>query len=234
MFPALEIDNLSYRYPDGTPALQDIRLRIMSGERVALIGPNGAGKSTLLLHLNGILHGTGQVRIFGLPCDKQHLTRIRALVGLVFQSPDDQLFSPTVYEDVAYGPIYQGLVEAQVTERVEAALTAVGMQRYADRMPYHLSLGEKKRIAVASVLSMQPHILAFDEPSAGMDPRTKRNLLDLIKSLPQTLLVATHDLDLVRALLPRSIILDNGRIAADGPTSEVLGDGRLLDEHGLR
>lgn len=234
MFPALEIDNLSYRYPDGTPALQDIRLRIMSGERVALIGPNGAGKSTLLLHLNGILHGTGQVRIFGLPCDKQHLTRIRALVGLVFQSPDDQLFSPTVYEDVAYGPIYQGLVEAQVTERVEAALTAVGMQRYADRMPYHLSLGEKKRIAVASVLSMQPQILAFDEPSAGMDPRTKRNLLDLIKSLPQTLLVATHDLDLVRALLPRSIILDNGRIAADGPTSEVLGDGRLLDEHGLR
>lgn len=234
MIPAVEIDSLSYKYPDGQPALESVSMRIMPGEKVALVGPNGAGKSTLLLHLNGILGGGEEVRIFGLPCVKENLPRIRALVGLVFQSPDDQLFSPTVSDDVAYGPIYQGLPKEEVDLRVADALAAVGMASAAQRMPYHLSLGEKKRIAVASVLSMQPQILAFDEPSAGMDPRAKRGLLELLSELSQTLLVATHDLALVRALLPRTVVLDAGRLAADGPTQQILADETLLDAHGLR
>jgi cobalt/nickel transport system ATP-binding protein len=232
--PAVVIDSLSFNYPDGQSALKEINLQIMPGERVALVGPNGAGKSTLLLHLNGILRGEGQVRIFGMPCTKENLGRIRALVGLVFQSPDDQLFSPTVYDDVAYGPIYQGMDKPAVDERINSSLAAVGMQDYSRRMPYHLSLGEKKRIAVASVLSMQPQILVFDEPSTGMDPRARRNLLELLTGLSQTLLVATHDLDLVRALLTRTVVLDGGRVTADGPTDQILGNSALLDAHGLR
>ncbi len=234
MEPAIEIANLSFTYPDGQPALRDVSLRIMPGERLALVGPNGAGKSTLLLHLNGILRGEGQVCICGLPCSRENFKRIRALVGLLFQSPDDQLFSPTVYEDVAYGPIYQGLPEGEVSERVESALGAVGMTAAAQRMPYHLSLGEKKRIALASVLAMQPRILAFDEPSAGLDPRGRRELIELLVSLPQTLLVAAHDLALVRAATTRTVILDGGRVVADGPTEEILADETLLEAHGLR
>lgn len=234
MEPAVEIANLSFQYPDGQPALREVSLRVMPGERLAVVGPNGAGKSTLLLHLNGILRGEGQVRICGLPCSKENLRRIRALVGLLFQSPEDQLFSPTVYEDVAYGPIYQGLPEGEVNERVEWALDAVGMTAAAQRMPYHLSLGEKKRIALATVLAMQPQILAFDEPSAGLDPRGRRALIELLAALPQTLLVATHDLDLVRAALNRTVILDGGQVVADGPTEQILADEALLEAHGLR
>lgn len=230
---ALELDHLTFAYPDGQPALCGIDLRIRPGERVALVGPNGAGKSTLLLHLNGILQGSGSLRVCGLPLEKTNLARIRALVGLVFQSPDDQLFSPTVNEDVAYGPIYQGLPPAEIDARVRAALQDVGMQDYLKRMPYHLSLGEKKRIAVATVLAMQPQLLAFDEPTAGMDPRARRGLIRLLAGLPQTLLVATHDLGLVRELLPRTVILDGGRVVADGPTSALLSDPRLLAAHGL-
>lgn len=234
MEPAVEIADLSFTYPDGQPALRDVSLRVMPGERVALVGPNGAGKSTLLLHLNGILRGEGRVRICGLDCSKENFKKVRALVGLLFQSPEDQLFSPTVYEDVAYGPIYQGLPEGEVAERVASALGAVGMVDAAQRMPYHLSLGEKKRIALATVLAMQPQILAFDEPSAGLDPRGRRGLIELLDSLSQTLLVATHDLSLVRAALTRTVILDRGRLVADGPTEDILGDENLLEAHGLR
>ncbi len=231
---ALEINALNFSYPDGQPALRGINLQVQPGERIALVGPNGAGKSTLLLHLNGILNGNGMVRVSGMEITRQNLPRIRALVGLVFQSPDDQLFSPTVYEDVAYGPIYQGLNADEVCQRVEEALRAVHMLDYIQRVPYHLSVGEKKRIAIASVLSMQPEILAFDEPTAGMDPRARRSLIELLHELPQTLIIATHDLEMVRTLLPRTVVMDRGQIVADGPSREILSDPAFLDEHGLQ
>ncbi|MGB8252091.1 MAG: ATP-binding cassette domain-containing protein [Anaerolineaceae bacterium] len=233
MKEAISINDLSYRYPDGHQALTGISLHIISGEKVALIGPNGAGKSTLLLHLNGILSGIGNIKIMGLEPTRENLPIIRALIGLVFQNPDDQLFSPTVFEDVAYGPIYQGLDKATVQSRVNQALDDVHMQEYQERVSHHLSLGEKKRIAIATVLSMQPEILVLDEPSSGLDPRARRELIQLLRELPQTLLIATHDLLLVRELLPRTIVIDGGRIAADGDTIEILTDSTRLESHGL-
>ncbi len=233
MSAVIEVENLTYTYPAGQPALRGVSLRIEAGERVALVGANGAGKSTLLLNLNGILRGSGQVRVCGLALERKNLPRIRALFGLVFQSPDDQLFSPTVFEDVAYGLIYQGLPAPEIQRRATTALEAVGMGAYTARMPHHLSLGEKKRAAVAAVLAMQPQVLAFDEPTAGMDPRARRSLIRLLDSLPQTVLAATHDLDLVRELFPRTVILSEGRIAADGETNRLFANRSLLDAHGL-
>jgi len=234
MQPILEIKNLSYTYPDGTHALTQINLSVLPGEKIALVGANGAGKSTLLYHLNGVLNGDGRITVSGLGVAKPNLGRIRALVGLVFQDPDDQLFSSTVYEDVAYGPIYQGLDKDEVNSRVEQALRAVGMLDYRERVPYHLSQGEKKRIAIATVLSMQPQALVFDEPTAGLDPRARRELIELLESLPQTMLIATHDLQLAKRLTPRTVIMNRGRIAADGETKALLADERLLDVNGLR
>lgn len=233
MTPDIEISGLSFAYPDGQSALNAVDLSVQPGERVALLGPNGAGKSTLLLHLNGILKGSGDISICGLPVNKNNLRQVRLLVGMVFQSPDDQLFSTTVYDDVAYSPIYQGLPEDEIENRVSQALSAVQMEFYRARMPYHLSLGEKKRIAVATVLSMQPRILAFDEPTSGMDPRARRSLIALLETFPHTLLIATHDLELARALLPRSVVLDGGRVAADGSTSSILANSAFLEAHGL-
>lgn len=227
------IQDLHYVYPDGRQALKGVSLNVYAGEKVALVGPNGAGKSTLLLHLNGILNGTGLVQVAGLAVKEKNLGRIRSLVGLVFQSPEDQLFSPTVFEDVAFGPIYQGLGREVVAERVEQALQAVHMQGYAERISYHLSVGEKKRIAIATVLAMQPQVLALDEPSAGLDPRARRGLMRLLGELPQAMLVATHDLALVSELLPRVVIMDEGKIVADGPTRQILEDENLLLAHGL-
>lgn len=234
MHYVVEVEDLYFSYPDGHPALQGVTLRVAPGEKVALVGPNGAGKSTLMLHLNGILRGQrGMVRVAGMPVVEDHLGRIRRLVGLVFQDPDDQLFSPTVFEDVAFGPLHMGLPEAEVRQRVQWALEAVGMAAYAERVPYHLSLGEKKRIAIATVLSMRPEILVLDEPSAGLDPRARRRLIRLLRQLPQTMLVATHDIRLVAELLPRTVVMDEGRIVADGPTQQILSDGTLLEAHGL-
>jgi cobalt/nickel transport system ATP-binding protein len=233
MKTALTLKNVSYQYPDGHLALDDISLKIPLGEKLALIGPNGAGKSTLLLHLNGILTGHGEIKVMGKNICHENLPGIRGKVGLVFQNPDDQLFSPTVYEDVAYGPIYQGLPLEKIDQKVIRALSDVQMQEYSQRVSHHLSLGEKKRIAIATVLSMDPDILVLDEPSSGLDPRARRELIELLRELPQTLLVATHDLFLVKDLLTRTIILDGGKIIADGPTTEIISNPSLLYEHGL-
>jgi cobalt/nickel transport system ATP-binding protein len=230
---SIEVHNLSYSYPDGHSALKDISLRIAPGEKVALVGPNGAGKSTLMLHLNGILTGKGSVRVCGLEVEQKNFSRVRASIGLVFQSPDDQLFSPTVFDDVAFGPLYQGLGAEETKARVEAALSAVRMNGYAERVSHHLSVGEKKRIAIATVLSMNPEALALDEPTAGLDPRARRTLINLLRELPITMLVSTHDMALVKELFPRTIVMDEGQVVADGLTSEILEDEKLLNAHGL-
>lgn len=229
----IEITDLSYTYPDGRQALNNISFVLNQGEKVALIGPNGAGKSTLLLNLNGLLKGNGEIFVNGKQVIKQNLSSVRALVGLVFQNPEDQLFSPTVFDDVAYGPLYQNLPFDMVQERVENALVAVDMLQYATRVPHHLSQGEKKRIALATVLSMEPVILVLDEPSAGLDPRARRNLIELLKSLPYAMLIATHDLEMARELVSRIIVMDNGEIVADGGTVNILNNTNLLKEHGL-
>jgi len=231
--PIINIDRLSFHYPDGKQALFEISLQVARGEKIALVGANGAGKSTLLQHLNGIIEGSGQIRIDGLEVKKVNLGAVRALVGVVFQNPDDQLFSPTVFDDVAYGPIYQGLDKQAVKARVEQALAAVHMGDYAARNPYHLSGGEKKRIAIATVLSMQPQILVFDEPTAALDPRARRELIELLHELPQTMLIATHDLEMVKTLTPRTVMLHQGRVVADGPTAAILADEDLLKTYGL-
>jgi cobalt/nickel transport system ATP-binding protein len=229
----IEIDNLVYAYPDGRQALQGVSLTVQEGEKVAVTGPNGAGKSTLFLHLNGILNGDGMVRVMDMEVTDRHLGAIRAKVGMVFQDPDDQLFSPTVFEDVAFGPLHIGLPEGEVRRRVSWALAQVGMEGFQDRMPHHLSLGERKRIAIATVLSMDPAILVLDEPTSELDPRSRRSLIRLLRELPQTMLVASHDMRLVRDLCSRTVILDEGRIVADGPTSRLLADVELLERHGL-
>lgn len=231
--PMVQLDGLSFSYPDGRKALDNISLTIREGEKVALVGPNGAGKSTLLLHLNGILRGHGEIKVMGMPIGDGNLGLIRSQVGLVFQHPDDQLFSPTVFEDVAFGPLHMDLDEGEVRRRVAWALAQVGMEGFEERMPHHLSLGEKKRIAIATVLAMQPAILALDEPSGELDPRSRRALIRLLELLPQTLLVATHDMRLVDELATRTVVLDGGRIVADGPTTDILGNVTLLDRHGL-
>lgn len=233
MHHTIEVENLIFKYPDDTRALDGVKFSIAPGEKVALVGPNGAGKSTLILHLNGILRGEGMVCVGGMEVTPNNLQKIRAAVGLVFQDPDDQLFSPTVFDDVAFGPIYQGLPEKQVRARVAEALAAVHMKEFASRVSHHLSVGQKKRIAIATVLSMQPEILVLDEPSAGLDPRARRDLINLLRELPQTMLIATHDLHMVAELLPRTIVMDHGRVVADGRTNTILNDDELLKLHGL-
>ncbi len=229
----LNINKLNFSYPDGHVALKNISLRIGRGEKVALVGPNGAGKSTLLLHLNGLLVGQGEVKINGFAVTKSNLPLIRAKVGLVFQNPDDQLFSPTVFEDVAFGPLHMGLSESETLTCVQRALSQVDMSHYADRMSYHLSIGEKKRISIATVLSMNPEILVLDEPSAGLDPRARRTLITLLRNLPLTMLVSTHDMLMVRENFPRMIIMDEGQVIADGATESLMNDIALLEAHGL-
>lgn len=231
--PTLLVRDLRYSYPDGFLALKGVNLAIGPGEKVALVGPNGAGKSTLMLHLNGLIQGDGRVEVAGMTVTKKHFPVIRSKVGMVFQNPDDQLFSPTVFEDVAFGPLHMGLPLDEIHERVTQALNMVGMSGFEERMPHHLSLGQKKRIAIATVLSMNPEILVLDEPSAGLDPRARRALINLLRELPMTMLVSTHDMRLVLDLFPRLIIMDEGEIVAHGETAVLLNDVALLEQHGL-
>ncbi|SNR43331.1 energy-coupling factor ABC transporter ATP-binding protein [Blastococcus mobilis] len=232
--PSLLVEDLAYAYPDGHQALYGVDLRIERGERVALLGPNGAGKTTLVLHLNGILRaGRGRVTVGGLPVDKPALQEIRRRVGIVFQDPDDQLFMPTVGEDVAFGPRNLGLPEAEIAARVAEALEQVGMSGYENRPPHHLSFGQRRRVAVATVLSMHPEILVLDEPSSNLDPAGRRELAEVLQALPVTLLMVTHDLPYALQLCPRSVILDEGVVVADGATRELLANPDLLSRHRL-
>lgn len=237
MTPSLRVTGLHFAYPDGHVALRGVDLTVPQGERVALLGPNGAGKTTFVLHLNGINRAAaGSVEVGGLtvdPADRAGLKEIRRRVGIVFQDPDDQLFMPTVAEDVAFGPANLGLRGAELAERVDEALAAVGMGFARDRAPHHLSFGQRRRVAVATVLAMRPEILVLDEPSSNLDPASRRELAGILRSLPVTLLMVTHDLPYALELCPRSVILDDGRIAADGPTRELLADADLLERHRL-
>ena len=229
----ITVKDLSFSYPDGQQALTAVNLIIHKGESVALIGPNGAGKSTLVLHFNGILRSNGRVRLLGRPIDDDNLRWARSRVGLVFQNPEDQLFSPTVFDDVAFGPINMGYSEAEVQEAVTKALDLVGMAGFEKRSPHHLSVGEKKRIAIATVLSMSPEILVIDEPSGNLDPGGKWSLIEVLKRLPGTKVIVSHDLELVQALCQRVIVINRGRIIADGTTNVLLADKQLLAAHGL-
>ncbi len=225
----VEVEGLHYAYPDGHPAVRGISFRIHHGESVAIVGANGAGKSTLLLHLNGCLTPmAGRVRIGDHELMRETLAKVRRTVGMVFQDPDDQLFMPTVFDDVAFGPLNLGLSAMEVTARVDAALARVEALHLKERPPYRLSGGEKRAVAIASVLSMRPDILIMDEPSSGLDPRTRRRLIELLASFHHTKIVATHDLDLVLDLCPRTIVIHEGTVMADGPTHDIFGDAALM------
>lgn len=231
---AITVTDLSYAYPDGTAALHGVNLRVMKGETVALMGPNGAGKSTLALHFNGILApASGKVEVMGLEVRKKNFREVRDLVGLVFQDPDDQLFSPTVLEDVAFGPLNRRMAPEQVSHLVRRALKWVGMEGSENRSPHHMSFGEKKRVSLATVLSMEPEILVLDEPVSNMDPRGRREFIELIRILEATKVIITHDLRMARDLCDRVVLMDKGRVVADGRTSAILDDETLLEQHGL-
>lgn len=230
----VEVQELQFRYPDHTRALGGISFRIGHGESVAIVGANGAGKSTLLLHLNGYLTPTeGKVRIGDYLLTPATIREARRTVGMVFQDPDDQLFMPTVFDDVAFGPLNLGLPPQDVEKRVEEALSQMDVSHLRDRPPFRLSGGEKRAVAIASVLSMSPDILVMDEPTTGLDPRARRLLIERLATFEHTKIIATHDLDLVLDLCRRTIVIHEGRVTADGPAAEIFADEQLLAESHL-
>jgi cobalt/nickel transport system ATP-binding protein len=230
---AIEARGLRFNYPNGVPALRGVDLSVGHGERVAVLGPNGAGKTTLMLHLNGLLSGEGALSVAGIDVAGGDPRELRARVGLVFQDPDDQLFMPTVREDVAFGPLNLGSAPEEAAARADAALREVRMEHVADRAPHQLSLGQRRRVAIATVLAMDPSLLVLDEPSASLDPRTRRELLEMLHRLEQTMLVVTHDLLFAAELCDRAVILSGGRIVADGRCLDILRDEALLAAHDL-
>jgi cobalt/nickel transport system ATP-binding protein len=230
----LDVTGLGFSYPDGTVALDEVSFHLGHGESVAIVGANGAGKSTLLMHLNGLLSPSkGAVRIGGLPVTKDTVKDIRRTVGMVFQDPDDQLFMPTVAEDVAFGPMNLGLPPEEIDARVDEALARVGSLALKDRPPYRLSGGEKRAVSIATVLAMSPSMLVLDEPSSNLDPRARRRLIALLGTFEHTKVIATHDLDLALDLCERTIVMSGGTVTADGPTREIFSDDALLDASGL-
>jgi cobalt/nickel transport system ATP-binding protein len=232
--PSLEVAGLSFSYPDGHEALRGVDLHVHHGERVALLGPNGAGKTTLLLHLNGILRpSAGTVRVAGLEVMDESAMEVRRRVGLVFQDPDDQLFMPTVAQDVAFGPANFGVAGDELEVRVREALELVSMLETQDRAPHHLSYGERRRVAIATVLAMRPEILVLDEPTSNLDPASRRELIDVLRDLPITQLIVTHDLPFALELCPRAMVMDHGSIVAADTTLAILGDEQLMRRHRL-
>lgn len=230
---AVEIRDLDFAYDSGRPALYAVDLTVGRGECLGLLGPNGAGKSTLLLHLNGVLRGSGQVRVLGMEMKRDNLKEIRRRVGLLFQDPRQQLFLPTIEEDIAFGPLNAGWPEDEVRRRVSAAVERFGLGAIARSSPLRLSTGEQKRAALAAVLVTEPELLAFDEPSAGLDPASRRDFIEVVRTLPQTKIIATHDMDLAYELCRRVVIMDHARIFADGPRDVILGNEKLLRTHRL-
>ncbi len=230
----IEFREVFFRYPDGTAALKGVSFRIIHGESVGIVGANGAGKSTLLQHLNGCLLPTsGQVTIGDLNLTAATRGEIRRKVGSVFQNPDDQLFMPTVFDDVAFGPLNLGLDEAHVRERVESALSRVNGLALRNKPPHHLSAGEKSAVAIAAVMAMEPDILAMDEPAANLDPRSRRSLIGLLRTFRHSKLVASHDLDLILDVCERCIVIGEGRVVADGPSEDILSNRALLEANNL-
>jgi cobalt/nickel transport system ATP-binding protein len=230
---AVHARNLVFRYPTGERGLDGLDLHVEHGERVAVLGPNGAGKTTLVFHLNGLLNGEGDLEVAGLDVTKPNLREVRTRVGIVFQDPDDQLFMPTVREDVAFGPLNLGLSRGEALERVDEALEVVRMSHVAERAPHQLSMGERRRVAIATVLAMRPTLLVLDEPSANLDPRSRRELIEVLAGIGQTMLVVTHDLPFAAEVCERAVILSAGRLAADGPCARLLANEWLLAAHDL-
>jgi cobalt/nickel transport system ATP-binding protein len=233
MAKAVEIKSFSYKYPDGTIALSDINLGIEEGQRVVLIGPNGAGKSTLMLAMAGFAKGEGEIIVDGLKVEKKNLRKIRTVIGCCFENPDDQLFMPTLFDDVAFGPLNMGFDTERVKMRVAQALRTAGLEEMAEKPPHHLSAGQKRAAAIATILSMSPRIIALDEPDGSLDPRNRHKLVMLLKNLPQTLIIATCNMNFAAAVGDRAVLVDKGRIIADGDAKEIMFDEKLMAEYGL-